>query len=95
MNHVTERLQFRFGISDLSVPKLKYYTKDYGELLFRDKDGAEFHRLRYQGKILYPVVRDGRIVTVYWSSYVSKKIIALFGYNPKKKNKMLKKMRGE
>jgi len=93
MNHVCERLQLRFGISDLSVPKLKYFTLNYGELLFTDKNGVEFYQLEYQGKMVYPVVRNKQVVTVLWSSYICRKINALFGYNPKKVEKILKKMR--
>ncbi len=94
MNHITERLQLRFGISDLSVPKLQYYIKDYGELLFKDKCGAEFYKLTYNKVLIYPVVRDGRVVTVYWGSYVSKKVAAIFGHNKKKYGKIIKKMQG-
>jgi len=93
MSHVVERLKLRFGISDLTVPKLKYFTMEFGEKLFSSKDGADFHIVTYAGKTLYPVVRDGRIVTVYWSSHVSLLANKLFRHDPKKLNKIYKKMR--
>lgn len=94
MSHVIERLKLRFGISDLTVPKLKYFTMEFGEKLFEDKGGAEFYKVTYAGKSIYPVVRDGRIVTVYWSTYVDLLATRLFRHKPKKLTKIHEKMRG-
>lgn len=93
MTHVEERLQQRFGITEINAPKLKYLTLNFGKKLFDSRDGAEFYQLELDGKFVYPVVSNGVVVTVYWASYVTKFARAQFGYSPKKLKKIMQKMR--
>ena len=97
MNHVEQRLRDRFNITGVSRLKLRALSKHFGDLVVEDtnKDGEqlEIYRLDLEGKTVYPLLVNGHVKTVYWSSYVECYVRRAFKYNKKKMVKLLKKMR--
>lgn len=94
MTHVEERLKIRYGITGVTPAKLKYYTLNYGEKIVDSKSGGTIYKLTLEGKVLFPVMRNGNVVTVYWRNYVDKVVYAEWAHNKKKLEKIRRILEG-